>query len=79
MREVVRHIQSARKNAGLNVDDHISLVLTTDDADLQQAIDEHRATIQSETLADELTNSGAKAHKSTVKVEGSELVISLEK
>jgi isoleucyl-tRNA synthetase len=79
MREIIRHVQAARKNAGLNVDDHISLSLKTDDADLQKAISEHAATIQSETLADDLTNSGEKSHNTTVKVEGSELVISLEK
>jgi isoleucyl-tRNA synthetase len=79
MREVVRHIQAARKNAGLNVDDHISLVLTTDDTDLQKAIDEHGATIQSETLADDLAASGEKSYHTTVKVEGSELRVSLEK
>jgi len=79
MREVVRHVQSARKAAGLNVDDHISLVLKTDDSDLRVAIDEHAKTIQSETLADHLAKTGEKSYEITVKVEGSELQVSLEK
>jgi isoleucyl-tRNA synthetase len=79
MREVIRHVQSARKAAGLNVDDHISLVLKTDDTDLQRAIDEHADTIKSETLADNLADTGEKSYEITVKVEGSGLQVSLEK
>jgi isoleucyl-tRNA synthetase len=79
MREVVRVVQSARKKAGLNVDDRISLVLSTDDNDLQKAIDEHAEIIKSETLAEHLTKSGTKTYVEAVKVEGSELKLWLEK
>jgi isoleucyl-tRNA synthetase len=79
MREVIRHVQSARKAAGLNVDDRISLVLKTDDNDLQKAINEHADTIKSETLADNLAKTGDKSYETTVKVEGSELNVSLGK
>jgi isoleucyl-tRNA synthetase len=78
MREVVRHVQSARKKAGLSVDDRIVLSLTTDSQTLQQAIEEHADTIQQETLA-----VGLKAvddgHTESVKVEGDELTICLVK
>ena len=79
MREVIRHVQAARKNAGLNVDDRIGLVLTTDDKVLASAIDEHQETILAETLAKNLSTTGEKAHTTTVKVEGVELVVSLSK
>ena len=79
MREVVRHVQSARKNAGLNVDDHISLILQTADHELASAIDEHAGTIKSETLADSLAAKGDHSHHASVKVEGVMLDIFLEK
>jgi len=78
MREVVRHVQAARKDAGLNVDDRIKLSLTTDDDDLQKAISEHEATIAIETLATDIA-SNEYGYSSTVKVEGAELGVSLEK
>jgi isoleucyl-tRNA synthetase len=77
MREVVRYVQSARKAAGLNVDDHISLNLVTDSTELQQAIDKHLDTIKAETLADKIGES--RENEQMVKVEGNELTIALEK
>jgi len=74
MREVIRHVQSARKKAGLQVDDRIMLQLTTNDEQLRQAIDEHAEVIATETLA-----VFGKVHdnQSTVTVEGAELEIAL--
>ena len=77
MREVIRFVQSARKNAGLNVDDRINLSLETSDADLIAAISAHQDEIYAETLAVGEVGSGA-GHES-VKVDGIELKISLEK
>ncbi len=78
MREVVRHVQSTRKDAGLNVDDRIKLGLATDDTDLKIAIDEHEKTITEETLATTL-GSNKYAYAATVKIDEVELTISLEK
>jgi isoleucyl-tRNA synthetase len=78
MREVIRHVQSARKLAGLNVDDRITLSLSSEDTDLIDAINEHESTIMAETLAETMVE-GDLANQTAVKVEGSELVISLEK
>ena len=78
MREVIRHVQSARKNAGLNVDDRIKLGLATSDDDLRQAIDEYSDTISSETLAEDLSDN-AYAHTADVKIESMLLTLSLQK
>ena len=54
-REIIRVIQNARKEAGLNVDDRIAVSIETADKELQQAIGEHRNTIAAEILATKLT------------------------
>ena len=76
MREVIRHVQSARKKAGLQVDDRIMLQLTTDDEQLRQAIDEHAEVIAAETLA---TFEQSDAYSTTVVIEGAELQITLQR
>jgi len=78
MRELVRSIQNARKNAGLNVQDRINLSLETKDSPITDAILRHKADIFAETLATGgLTGEGD--HSETVKVEGTEVKISLSK
>jgi len=58
-RELTRHIQSARKEAGLNVDDRIVLSVESDSEDIQKAFFEHKKEIMSEALATgELQGSG---------------------
>ena len=76
MREVIRHVQSARKKAGLQVDDRIMLQLMTDDEQLRQAIDEHAEVIITETLA---TFGQSDAYSTTVAIEGAELQITLQR
>lgn len=79
MREVIRNVQNARKQAGLQVDDRIELSLRTDVAELQKAIDEHNKVIMSETLSTKLLGDKQYMHSTIVKVEGKELGISLQK
>ncbi len=78
MREVIRHIQSARKQAGLNVDDRIVLSLSTEEKELQEAIAEYEQTITAETLVAQLGN-GEYTYTESVRVEGASLIISLQK
>lgn len=78
MREVIRHVQSARKVSGLNVDDHIVLHLQAEDGELAKAIKEHQQTITAETLADNLV-AVTDGYETTVKVEGFDLAIALKK
>lgn len=80
MREIVRHVQNARKKAELNVDDRIELSLFTDDQETAEAIKEHQSTIKAETLATSLhTTKKDLGYSEAVKVEGRALHISLSK
>ena len=76
VREVIRHVQSARKKADLQVDDRIMLQLTTDDEQLRQAINEHAEVIAAETLA---TFGQSDVYSTTVAIEGAELQITLQR
>jgi isoleucyl-tRNA synthetase len=78
MREIVRQIQNARKQADLQVDDRIHLSLKTTDKNLEAAIKSHHQEITTETLAPKISVEEYK-HTVTVKIEGAELVVSLEK
>lgn len=78
MREVVRFVQNARKDAGLNVDDRIALWLEAQYEDLRLAIDEHLETIKAETLASSYSEV-QQGYETIVKVDGNELKVSLKK
>lgn len=77
-REVVRHIQAARKDAGLNVDDRIELFLGATDAILVQAITTFEQTITEETLAVKRSDTPFD-YKAFAWIEGMNLDISLQK
>ncbi len=77
-REVIRYVQAARKNAGLNVDDRIELSLETNDNELNEAIKEHQAVILAETLATNLTVNNYE-HNSDATIEGITVKVSLQK
>lgn len=79
MREIIRNVQQARKTAGLQVDDRIVLCLTTEAADLKQAIEEYGTLIANETLATGLVDVPQDQYATSAKVEGEELQISLSK
>jgi isoleucyl-tRNA synthetase len=81
-REVIRHVQQARKQAGLEVDDRIDLSLTSDDEELTMLLKNNSNltdVIQHETLTTSFNKHDKYAHNVTVKIEGSELAIGLSK
>jgi isoleucyl-tRNA synthetase len=80
-REVIRNVQTARKDAGLEMSDRIALVLQTDDAKLKEAIRAHCDYIANETLVvnwatDPLVGL---SHRIEVKIESMALNIELKK
>ena len=80
MREIVRHVQSARKKAGLQVDDRIQLGITSSDAEVTQAVNVFADTIKAETLAVKLGSAAADdMEKYDVKVDGKPVEIYLRK
>jgi isoleucyl-tRNA synthetase len=76
-REVVHAIQNARKNAGLNVEDRISLTLGGDD-DLLDAVRANEDYVTAETLATTLSYDGAGGGETTA-IEGKPLTIAVSR
>ena len=73
IRELIRFVQAARKKAGLNVDDRIRLMVS------MEVPETYREMLMNEVLAEELVNEGNFAYDEIVKVQGENVVISLEK
>jgi isoleucyl-tRNA synthetase len=79
-REIIRHIQASRKQAGLNVDDRIVLKLETTSDNLQLAYNKFVQEILNETLGTEVEYGDNEFKYSQVaKIEGGEVTISLKK
>ena len=80
MREIIRHVQSACKKAGLQVDDRIELGITSSDTEIAQAVDAFADTIKAETLAVKLGSAAADdMEEYDVKVDGKPVEIYLKK
>jgi len=73
IRELIRFVQSARKKAGLNVDDRIRLMVS------MEVPETYREMLMNEVLAEELVKEGNFAYDEIVKVQGENIAISLEK
>lgn len=78
-REVIRHVQQARKQAGLQVDDRINLHLETADTELTQLFTEKSLAdlICRETLTVSLQKQSPEGFSTTVKIDGIDLKITL--
>ena len=79
MRELVRQVQTARKSAGLNIDDRIVLSIVSDDAGVLQTLQEHSAVIKSETLATSLNEAEPSQYTVDLTVDGYAVAINLAK
>ena len=81
MREVIRQVQNARKQADLHVDDRIKLDISTEDTEIAGAIEQFRKEIADETLAVSLTigSDHTYLHITTANIEKSEIVIAIDK
>lgn len=73
VRELIRSVQAARKNAGLTVNDHIVLSVS------KPVPDAYIDMFKAEVLADEVVLEGNYAHDEIAKVNGENVTISLEK
>ena len=73
VRELIRVVQSARKKAGLNVDDRIKLAISF------EVPERFRETLKAEVLALELVSDGNFGYDEIVEVEGKQGTVSLEK
>lgn len=78
MRDLVRHIQNLRKTAGLQVDDRITLHITSADPLVAQAVERFSRIIQQETLATKLTTE-PQEHRADAKIDGREVEVSISK
>jgi len=76
-REVVRYVQAARKDAGLNVDDRIVLELTPEGEELEQALNTFKEDIDKEVLAVEGVPENP--YETTIKIDDFSLSIKLAK
>ncbi len=80
-RDVIRFVQDARKNAGLDLSDTITLHLASS-GELESAIRTHTETIAAAVQATTITNdplTDASAYSTSVKLEGQDLRIALQK
>ena len=78
-REVIRAVQSARKKAGLNVDDRIKLSLNSDDEALNLAIKQFEDEIAKETLASDLGDNSQYEYNEEVSIDKKNVKIYLER
>jgi isoleucyl-tRNA synthetase len=81
MREVIRNVQQARKQAGLEVSDRIDLVLKSDDAEITTVVSTNSLNeeIMRETLALSLNDNAVEGFTTTAKIDGAVLQITLAK
>jgi len=79
IRELIRHIQNARKQADLDVEDRISLLIESESPEINQSVTSYQESIMNETLSEEFGEVPQDAFETVVKVGGLQVKISLSK
>ncbi len=75
-REIIRHVQQARKQANLDVDDRISLKVTSDDQEITRSITAYEGLIKQETLSVEINkNPELSNHESVFELDGRKVTV----
>ncbi len=79
-RDIIRNVQSCRKEAGLAIENRIKLAIITKSSILKLALEEYQELVSHETLAKEYAlESKSYQFKKTLAMDGDELIIELEK
>jgi isoleucyl-tRNA synthetase len=79
-RDIIRQVQELRKKAGLEMEDRITLHLSTSAEPLLKTLEAHRDYIGNETLVlNWAKESLSGSHKAQVKIEGHDLTLELKK
>lgn len=79
MREIVRHIQSLRKESGFEVSDRIELEITSGDPEIIQTVSEHTDVIYNEVLAVEGFTANDRTNSKDLDVDGHKFKVSVHK
>jgi isoleucyl-tRNA synthetase len=79
MRELVRQVQTARKSAGLQIDDRIVLAIVSDDTEVLKTLEEHAETLKGETLAVSLNEAAPDDYVVDLTIDGYAVAINLAK
>jgi isoleucyl-tRNA synthetase len=79
-REIIRHIQQTRKDAGLNVEDRINLVIDSQGIMLKDSINEYKSIIMQETLAMTIgDNITGEMYSKSLEINGENITIKMVK
>jgi isoleucyl-tRNA synthetase len=78
-RELIRHIQNSRKQAGLSVENRISLLVESESPEILRVVENYKKLIIDETLAVEFGEVPADAYETSVKIDGLDVRIALSR
>ncbi len=79
MRELIRCVQNARKDAGLQIDDRIKLSISSNSSNMEKIVVDFKTEIMQETLATNITHDEQYKYHKTLVIDEKEFTVSLEK